>query len=229
MKNKFSWKEDIMITTWLIFEMAGTIAFAFSGAAVGLYKRMDIFGIMVLSVMTAVGGGMIRDVLCGITPPSVLRSPEGLIVSIVTALVVGFGYPLFRIPKRGKWVITILYHLSDTIGLAAFTVTGALTAFYRYPGYNIVLPVMLGLITAVGGGIIRDMMARRMPVVLYMDVYAIASIAGGLLLCALREPLGTPLASWISFAFVLLLRFFAIHYHWQLYHPHRRFRRIQRD
>ena len=179
-----------MITTWLIFEMAGTIAFAFSGAAVGLYKRMDIFGITVLSVMTAVGGGMIRDVL---------------------------------------WVITILYHLSDTIGLAAFTVTGALTAFYRYPGYNIVLPVMLGLITAVGGGIIRDMMARRMPVVLYMDVYAIASIAGGLLLCALREPLGTPLASWISFAFVLLLRFFAIHYHWQLYHPHRRFRRIQRD
>ena len=88
---------------------------------------------------------------------------------------------------------------------------------------------MLGLITAVGGGIFRDMMARRMPVVLYMDVYAIASIAGGLLLCALREPLGTPLASWISFAFVLLLRFFAIHYHWQLYHPHRRFRRIQRD
>ena len=130
-----------MITTWLIFEMAGTIAFAFSGAAVGLYKRMDIFGITVLSVMTAVGGGMIRDVLCGITPPSVLRSPEGLIVSIVTALVVGFGYPLFRIPKRGKWVITILYHLSDTIGLAAFTVTGALTAFYRYPGYNIVLPI----------------------------------------------------------------------------------------
>ncbi len=56
MKNKFSWKEDIMITTWLIFEMAGTIAFAFSGAAVGLYKRMDIFGITVLSVMTAVGG-----------------------------------------------------------------------------------------------------------------------------------------------------------------------------
>ena len=150
MKNKFSWKEDIMITTWLVFEMAGTIAFAFSGAAVGLYKRMDIFGITVLSVMTAVGGGMIRDVLCGITPPSVLRSPEGLIVSIVTALVVGFGYPLFRIPKSGKWVITILYHLSDTIGLAAFTVTGALTAFYRYPGYDIVLPVMLGLITAVG-------------------------------------------------------------------------------
>lgn len=147
----------------------------------------------------------------------------------MTALVVGFGYPLFRIPKRGKWVITILYHLSDTIGLAAFTVTGALTAFYRYPGYDIVLPVMLGLITAVGGGIIRDMMARRMPVVLYMDVYAIASIAGGLLLCALREPLGTPLASWISFAFVLLLRFLAIHYHWQLYHPHRRFRTIQRD
>lgn len=91
-----------MITTWLIFEMAGTIAFAFSGAAVGLYKRMDIFGITVLSRHDGGRRGMIRDVLCGITPPSVLRSPEGLIVSIVTALVVGFGYPLFRIPKRGN-------------------------------------------------------------------------------------------------------------------------------
>lgn len=80
-----------MTITWLIFETLGTIAFAFSGAVVGLSRRMDIFGITVLAVMTGVGGGMVRDVLCGITPPSVLRSPDGLFVSIITALIILFS------------------------------------------------------------------------------------------------------------------------------------------
>lgn len=214
-----------MSITWLIFEILGTVAFAFSGAVVGLYRRMDIFGITVLAVMTGVGGGMIRDVLCGITPPTALTHPDSLLVSIGTALVVSFLYPFFRIPKRGKILISFLYHISDTIGLAAFTVTGVLTAFYTWPAYHYVLPAMLGLITAVGGGIIRDMMARRMPVVLYMDVYAIASVAGGLLMCILHGRMSRSLVSWIAFSFVLFLRVAAIHFGWQLYHPHRRMRR----
>ncbi|WP_444219580.1 trimeric intracellular cation channel family protein [Dialister succinatiphilus] len=211
-----------MSVTWMIFEILGTIAFAFSGAIVGLYRRMDIFGITVLAVMTGVGGGMIRDVLCGIIPPSALTHPMSLLVSIGTALVVSLFYPFFRIPKKGRVIISFLYHLSDTIGLSAFTVTGVLTAFYAWPSYEYVLPTMLGLITAVGGGVIRDMMARRMPVVLYMDVYAIASVAGGLLMCILHGVLPLSLVSWTAFGAVLLLRVAAIHYGWQLYHPHRR-------
>lgn len=89
------------------FEILGTIAFAFSGAVVGLYRRMDIFGITVLAVMTGVGGGMIRDVLCGIIPPSALSHPTSLLVSIGTALFVSFLYPFFRIPKRGKVIISL--------------------------------------------------------------------------------------------------------------------------
>lgn len=103
-----------------------------------------------------------------------------------------------------------------------------MTAFYQYPdSYRFLLPTMLGLITAVGGGMLRDMMARRMPVVLYMDVYAIASIAGGLVLCCLRHftALELSVSSWIAFSCVTLLRFCAIHFHWQLYHPHRKRRR----
>lgn len=141
-----------MSVTWMIFEILGTIAFAFSGAIVGLYRRMDIFGITVLAVMTGVGGGMIRDVLCGIIPPSALTHPMSLLVSIGTALAVSLFYPFFRIPKKGRVIISFLYHLSDTIGLSAFTVTGVLTAFYAWPSYEYVLPTMLGLITAVGGG-----------------------------------------------------------------------------
>lgn len=219
-----------MTITWLIFETLGTIAFAFSGAVVGLSRRMDIFGITVLAVMTGVGGGMVRDVLCGITPPSVLRSSNGLFVSIITALIISFLYPVYRVSKENERYITFMYNISDTVGLAAFTVTGALTAFYQYPdSYRFLLPTMLGLITAVGGGMLRDMMARRMPVVLYMDVYAIASIAGGLVLCCLRHftVLELSVSSWIAFACVTLLRFCAIHFHWQLYHPHRK-RRSQK-
>ncbi len=217
-----------MTITWLIFETLGTIAFAFSGAVVGLSRRMDIFGITVLAVMTGVGGGMVRDVLCGITPPAVLRSPGGLFVSIITALIISFLYPVYRVSKENERYITFMYNISDTVGLAAFTVTGALTAFYQYPdSYRFLLPTMLGLITAVGGGMLRDMMARRMPVVLYMDVYAIASIAGGLVLCCLRHftTLELSVSSWIAFSCVTLLRFCAIHFHWQLYHPHRKRRR----
>ena len=213
-----------MTLTWLIFEILGTIAFAFSGAVVGLSRRMDIFGISVLAVMTGVGGGMIRDVLCGITPPSALQNPGGLLVSIATALLVSFLYPLWKLTENNRRLIVFAYNISDTIGLAAFTVTGALTAFYKFPdSYHYLLPTMLGMITAVGGGMLRDMMARRMPVVLYMDVYAVASAAGGLVLCILRQQ-SIPLsyASWTAFGIVVLLRFLAIHFKWQLYHPHRK-------
>lgn len=213
-----------MTLTWFIFEILGTIAFAFSGAVVGLSRRMDIFGISVLAVMTGVGGGMIRDVLCGITPPLALQNPIGLLVSIGTALVVSLLYPFWKLTANNRRFIVFTYNISDTIGLAAFTVTGALTAFYQFPdSYHYLLPTMLGMITAVGGGMIRDMMARRMPVVLYMDVYAVASAVGGLALCVLRQQ-SMPLtyASWTAFAIVVLLRFLAIHFKWQLYHPQRK-------
>lgn len=208
-----------MSLTWMIFEILGTVAFAFSGAILGISRRMDIFGITVLAVMTGVGGGMVRDVLCGLTPPTALVHPASLMVSIVTAVLIAVFYPILRIPERGKVIASVFYHLSDTIGLAAFTVTGVLMAFYMYPSRQYVLPVMLGLITAVGGGIIRDMMARRMPVVLYMDVYAIASVAGGLLMCLLQDVLPKTVNSWAGFFFVLLIRIIAIRYKWQLYHP----------
>ncbi len=215
-----------MTVTWFIFEILGTVAFAFSGAVVGLSRRMDIFGISVLAVMTGVGGGMIRDVLCGITPPSALRSPSGLLVSIATALVISALYPVWRVTTHNRKWIVFMYNVSDTIGLASFTVTGALTAFYQFPNsYQYILPTMLGLITAVGGGMLRDMMARRMPVVLYMDVYAMASIVGGLILCFLWTLMESTYASWLAFGIVVLLRFCAIHFHWQLYHPRRKWRK----
>lgn len=218
-----------MSTTWMIFEIIGTIAFAFSGAVTGLAKRMDIFGITVLAVLTGVGGGIIRDVLLGITPPTALINSSSLLLSIGTALTISILYQFVMIPRSRKRWILIFYVISDSIGLAAFTVTGVLTSLYKFPEFFYLLPVMTGLITAVGGGMMRDLMAQRVPVVLKTDVYAIASIIGGLAVCLSWKYISIAGASWIGFCMVLLLRFLAVKYHWQLYHPHPKIRRYHKE
>ena len=96
-----------------------------------------------------------------------------------------------------------------------------MTAIDSYPGYRYVLPVLLGLITAVGGGILRDVLAQKVPVVLYEDVYAMASVVGGIVICVLYPLTGIVYASWGGFGAVLLLRICAIIFEWRLYHPAR--------
>ena len=199
-----------MSLTWAVFEILGTVAFAFSEAAVGLARGMDVFGIALLSVVTAVGGGILRDVLAGIFPPFALRGPDGIIFALMTAAAVCIGFRHFHIPRRGRKLVLFAYRVSDTAGLAAFTVTGAMAAIDSYPGYRYVLPVLLGLITAVGGGILRDVLAQKVPVVLYEDVYAMASVLGGIVICVLYPLTGIVYAPWGGFGAVLLLRICAI-------------------
>ncbi len=90
-----------MSLTWTVFEILGTVAFAFSGATVGLARGMDVFGIALLSVVTAVGGGILRDVLAGIFPPFALRGPDGIIFALMTAAAVCIGFRHFHIPPPG--------------------------------------------------------------------------------------------------------------------------------
>ena len=191
--------------TWILFDWAGTLAFAVSGAMVGLSRRMDIFGVTVLALLTAVGGGMVRDVLAGVTPPVALTEPTDLLLSVATAVIVSCVYAAVSIDRK--------------IGLASFTVTGTLRGLTLGTGDPYVFPMMLGVITAVGGGMLRDLMAQRVPVVLRMDVYAVASLAGAWLMCWSWPRWGADVSSWLCFLFVLLLRGCAIHYGWQLYHP----------
>lgn len=94
-----------MSLTWAVFEILGTVAFAFSGAAVGLARGMDVFGIALLSVVTAVGGGILRDVLAGIFPPFALRGPDGIIFALMTAAAVCIGFRHFHIPHRGRKLV----------------------------------------------------------------------------------------------------------------------------
>lgn len=119
--------------TWAVFDIMGTVAFAVSGAMVGIEKRMDIFGIIVLALPT-VGGGMVRDVLAGVTPPAALCNITDFVLSIVMAVVVSLVYGAWPISRHGKKWILSAYNICDTIGLASFTITGMLTGIMRDAG-----------------------------------------------------------------------------------------------
>ena len=205
--------------TWQLFDWMGTIAFAVSGAMVGLSKKMDMFGITVLAVLVAVGGGMTRDVIAGLTPPMALQHPTDLVIAIVTAFVVSIIYETVLIDSRRRKRVSLIYNIFDTVGLGSFTVTGVMTGFSVPDGNYWALPVMLGFLTAVGGGILRDLFAQRVPVVLNTDVYATASIAGALIICAANLYIGIEAAVWAGFMSVLIIRTVVLRFNLHLYHP----------
>ena len=205
--------------TWQLFDWMGTIAFAVSGAMVGLSKKMDMCGITVLAVLVAVGGGMTRDVIAGLTPPMALQHPTDLVIAIVTAFVVSIIYETVLIDSRRRKRVSLIYNIFDTVGLGSFTVTGVMTGFSVPDGNYWALPVMLGFLTAVGGGILRDLFAQRVPVVLNTDVYATASIAGALIICAANLYIGIEAAVWVGFMSVLIIRAVVLRFNLHLYHP----------
>lgn len=205
--------------TWMIFDLLGTIAFAVSGAMVGIEKKMDIFGIIVLALLTAVGGGMVRDVLAGVTPPMALRNITDFTLAIVTALIVSVAYMIWPLSYRHRRGIELAYNICDTVGLASFTITGFITGMAHSIGNPYVLPVLLGIITAVGGGVLRDLMALKMPVVLYKDIYATASLAGAVACCFAYAHLGIMTSAWICFIIIVILRYGALVHGWHLLHP----------
>ena len=211
--------------TWGIFDIMGTIAFAVSGAMVAINRRMDIFGIIVLAALTAVGGGMVRDVLAGITPPMALRNVTDFMLSIIIALIVSLAYSFWPFASPNKYIMLLLYNMFDTVGLASFTITGMLTGLSRETGNPYVLPVLLGVITAVGGGILRDLMAHRMPAVLYKDIYATASLFGAIISCSLQTYVDVIAMAWICFVLVITLRFSALFFGWHLFHPRANWRK----
>ena len=200
-----------------MIEMIGTVAFASSGAMIGIRRNMDIFGINVLAVTTALGGGLIRDLVLGINPPNMFRDSSYALVSIVTACLL-FG--LFRLRQEllsGHFVETYekWMNVMDAVGLGAFTVIGIDTALNV--GYDsIFLLIFVGVITGIGGGMIRDIMAGMTPFVFVKHVYACASIAGAVLCLVLRTFLGDTLAMILSAAVVVLIRLLAAHYRWNL-------------
>lgn len=202
----------------LLLEILGTIAFAASGAVVAIEKKMDVFGIIVMGVITACGGGIIRDVLLNITPPTVFLKPIYVIVASVTSLIFFLAAKLHGKSRSEKY--THLYDntlaVMDALGLAIFTVIGVHTGIRAGYISNGFLLVFYGTITGVGGGLMRDVFAGNEPYIFKKHIYACASILGAIACVYSYRYLGETASIFISLAVTLIIRFLAMHYKWNL-------------
>lgn len=216
--GKRTGKQIMTLTMLEIFDFIGTLAFAISGAIVAIRKKMDVFGVIMLAIATACGGGMIRDLIAGNTPPNVFIDPRyALTAAAVGAAVFVFMYFHRSIPAGAAPVYEKFLFWFDTLGLAAFTADGVMVGVHTGYGGNAFLLVFLGFMTGVGGGALRDILADQMPDIFRKHIYALASIAGGISI-TFSHSLGL---TWqtsmiVGFVTVILLRFLAQHFAWNL-------------
>lgn len=198
-----------------LFEVCGTIAFAFSGAFIAIECRLDIFGILCAAVVTATGGGMLRDVILGNTPPLMFRDPVYVILAAVIAFVTAIIY-IRLVRSRFRSSIFSIINVLDAVGLAVFTVVGMRTAITCGFGANAFLVCFVGVVSAVGGGVLRDLFAGRQPVIMQKEVYATASVAGSVLYYYLRLLLPDDLAAALSMAVIFAIRMWSVYRGWNL-------------
>ena len=199
-------------------EMAGTVAFAASGAMVGVERNMDIFGVSVLGVVTAVGGGMIRDIVLGIIPPNVFINPVYALVATITSCLVFLAFYWKHQLLEGHMRLTYdrVMLVMDSIGLGIFTVVGVNTGIRSGYMDNVFLLVFLGTITGVGGGLMRDMMAGVPPYIFVKHIYACASIVGAVVCVYMNRFVGNVEAMMVACFVVILIRYLSAHYRWNL-------------
>ncbi len=206
--------EEIII---FIIEIIGTIAFAMSGAMVGINKKMDIFGVCILGVTTAVGGGMIRDTLLNKIPYS-LQHPIYVEISVATTIVV-FIFVYFKKAEYKESYRALYYNLMmaiDSLGLGVFTAIGVSKGITSGYEESTLLLVFLGAITGVGGGLIRDIMAGVRPYIFTKHIYACASIAGAFTYIWVYRTSSEVFALISSTAVVVVIRYLARYYKWNL-------------
>lgn len=201
-----------------LFDLIGTIAFAISGAFVGIRKEMDIFGVNVLAVTTACGGGLMRDLIIGSVPPQMFRNPFFVMVAIVVANVVFLLMYLHRhMPRKVAPLYDKLLFWFDSLGLAAFTVDGVMAGIAMGHGDNVFLICFLGFLTAVGGGALRDVLAGQTPDIFRKHIYAVAAIAGAVLMAGLLRLIGSQQIAMVGgFLLVPVLRYLAARFLWNL-------------
>ena len=192
----------------LAFDLAGTFVFAISGAMLGVQRRLDLFGILVLSFVASSAGGVIRDLLIGAVPPAGISDWRYLAVSLAAGLLTFVCYsPMARLRTA------IL--LFDAAGLALFAVAGAEKALAH--GLNSLMAALLGMLTGIGGGIVRDLLVARTPSVLKSDLYALAALAGAVLVVVGHVVNWPVIPTTIAGAGVCFgLRLLAIRYGWNL-------------
>lgn len=202
---------DILPVPLLIqaLDLFGTMAFAVTGAFKAIEHKSDIVGITILAIMTGVAGGVMRDVIFGRIPPLAIINPLYLIITVATAIAMFF---LYRSLKK-HWNLFLKF---DAIGLGVFTVIGA-TFAYNLFGLNFLAMAFAGVLTAIGGGILRDVFVNEMPIVFVKELYASASFIGVVIFFGLLAAgIDLNVAAIPSIVAATALRLLAIKYNWNL-------------
>ena len=198
------------MTLLYALDLLGTAAFAASGAWAGVRRDMDVFGVLVLGLVTATGGGTLRDLLLGDTPPFIFQNELYLYLSLAVSLAV------FILHRKMAFIAQPLLYF-DAIGLGTFVVIGANKALAFNFGFLGV--VIMGVMTATAGVMLRDILSNEVPLVLRREVYASACIAGGALFYLLRQTtLQENLSLLIAASTVIVIRLLAIRFNWSLPH-----------
>lgn len=197
-----------------IMEFIGTIAFAVSGALVAIGAGLDIFGVVFVGCITAVGGGILRDIVLGINPPFVF---ENYHICIIAMLVSAVAFVIAYINKNKFNIFRIriefVNNFFDALGLAAFSVAGAEVGYINGYSDNVFIIVVIGMMTGIGGGIFRDILTDTTPYVFKKHIYALASIFGSLAYFVLRRyTQGIEYASVVSMSIIILVRMLATKY-----------------
>ncbi|MGE5519474.1 MAG: trimeric intracellular cation channel family protein [Candidatus Dadabacteria bacterium] len=200
---------DKLHSLYNFLDLAGTFVFAISGAVAAKQRGMDLFGICAIAFIVACGGGIIRDLCIGAIPPAGLTNWNYLAAAIAAAgMTIGF----YSFVKRFNQPVLLF----DALGLSLFAVTGAQKSLAY--GHNAEVAVLLGITTAVGGGVLRDILANRVPVILEKEIYASAALIGALIV-VLGNYLNLLSSDWISLIALMVcfvLRLLALRYHWNL-------------
>lgn len=204
-----------MDTFIFVVNIIGTLAFAASGAMIGLNKNMDIFGVCILGLATATGGGVIRDLILGLTPPMAFRDPTYAVLALATSAVF-FSRRVRRVLMHNQRRYDRLLFWMDTLGLGVFSVVGVELAFSRSSRPTFFLLVFIGTLTGVGGGVLRDLLAQEVPYIFVKHIYACASLAGAALCAGLWRYADSMHAMLAGMAAVVVIRVLAAHYHWNL-------------
>ena len=187
---------------WTGLEVVGTVAFAAAGALVGVKKRLDIFGVAMLAVTTAVGGGIMRDTLIGNIPPLAFRNPMFIFISLVVAGLVSIFVK--QVVRKQR-----LLNLCDALGLGAFAATGASLALSHD---SLLLVVTVGVVTGIGGGVLRDIFVREIPLVFRAEIYAVAAAIGAACFYGLQKLLPVDMALYLACLITVAIRLLSLHF-----------------
>ncbi|PCR98704.1 trimeric intracellular cation channel family protein [Lactococcus fujiensis] len=199
-------------TIYQFLEILGTVAFAVSGTVVGINHKLDIFGILTMSAVTAVGGGIIRDIFIGVIPPSSLQSPFYIIISIIASIITMLVAVITKKRRNSLSILKIrqfydvILILSDAIGLGIFTVVGIDSGIAKGYETNSFLIIFLGVVTGVGGGMLRDIIANQVPMIFRENIYAVSCIIGGAIYVSLIPYLNHSVNMLLAIICIVLIR-----------------------